>query len=839
MGNSDSHGKDLISLLNKVIDKLIKVKFCHLLWMSVLSAVVITEIIVSISSIAFHGRVTNDYLITGAVAALLVSFVVVFVLLSIFKRLRETDEALKKSHESFVSIMDSLDAIVYVADMETYEMLFVNKYSRDIWGDVVGKTCWKTLQSGQSGPCNFCTNKYLLTPDGKPAGVYNWEFQNTITGRWYEIRDRAMQWIDGRTVRLEIAMDITKRKQSEAERNRLLNVLEASLNEIYMFDPDTLRFKYVNAGAVRNLGYSMDELKEMTPLDLKPEFNEGSFRDLIAPLLKYEKEKVIFQTVHRRADGSLYPVDVHLQRIGYDGEKVFLAVILDITERKKTEEFMRGILESVGEGFLVIDPAYRIILANKSYCERTKMSLEEIKGRCCYEVSHRIDKPCFEAGETCAPRHTFETGEACTALHTHYDRDGNPIYVETRSFPMNDALGNVIAVIEIVDDITEKKRLEDQLRESQKMEAIGKLAGGIAHDFNNILTAIMGYGSLLQADIGKDSRLISRLEHILSSAGKAADLTRQLLAFSRKQIMSPKSVNLNDIIRDLEKLLTRLVSEDVEIKIMLSEKDLTIMADSGQMGQVVMNLATNARDAMPHGGQLTITTEIFRMAPGFIKEKGFGKRGRYACISVADTGEGLDERTKERIFEPFFTTKEVGKGTGLGLAVVYGIVSQHNGYIDVQSELGRGTTFKIYLPLTEKEIEEAEPIISGPVGGTEMILLAEDDEIVRRLVKETLEGFGYRVIEAVDGEDAIAKFMEDKDEIRLLLFDVVMPKKSGKDAYENIKKIKPDVKVVFISGYTADIVHKKGIFEEKIPFLFKPVSPDEILRKTREVLDRK
>jgi len=443
MGKSDTLGKGIISLLNKVIDKLIKIKICHLLWMSVLASEIFTAVIVSIMSIAFYGRVTNDYLITGSVTALLVSFVVVFVLLSILKQMRRT----------------------------------------------------------------------------------------------------------------------------EAEHNRLLNILEASLNEIYTFDPDTLRLSYVNAGAVRNLGYSMDELKMMTPLDLKPEFDEVSFRNLIAPLINHEKEKLIFQTVHRRADGSLYPVEVHLQLIGYDGEKVFLAIILDITERKEAEEFMRGILESVGEGFLVIDPAYRIILANKSYCERTKTSLNAIKGRCCYEISHRIDKPCFEAGEICAPRHTFETGEACTALHTHYDRDGNPIYVETRSFPMNDAHGNVIAVIEIVDDITEKKRLEDQLRQSQKMEAVGKLAGGIAHDFNNILTAIIGYGSLLQADIGEDSHLISRLEHILTSAGKAANLTRQLLAFSRKQIMSPKPVNLNDIIRDMEKLLTRLVSEDIEIKI--------------------------------------------------------------------------------------------------------------------------------------------------------------------------------------------------------------------------------------------------------------------------------
>ena len=385
---------------------------------------------------------------------------------------------------------------------------------------------------------------------------------------------------------------------------------------------------------------------------------------------------------------------------------------------------------------------------------------------------------------------------------------------------------------------TEKERLEEQLRHAQKMEAVGTLAGGIAHDFNNALTAIIGYGDLLKMRIDKDNPLRSNVDQILVSAEKAANLTQRLLAFSRKQLIEPRPINLNQSIKNVEKLLTRLIREDIEIKVKLSREDLIVMADSGQIEQALMNLATNARDAMPDGGVLTVATESVELNREFFKASDYERPGRYALLSVTDTGIGMDEKTRERVFDPFFTTKEVGKGTGLGLSMVYGIIKQHEGYIYVSSKPGKGTTFRIYLRLTESKIEKKKSKTLGPAkGGTETVLIAEDDESVRMLSKEILERYGYDVLETSDGEDAVKKFMENKEKVQILLLDVVMPKKNGKEVYEEILKIKPHIKALFMSGYASDIMHKQGIIDEGINFISKPVSPEALLRKVREVLD--
>lgn len=392
----------------------------------------------------------------------------------------------------------------------------------------------------------------------------------------------------------------------------------------------------------------------------------------------------------------------------------------------------------------------------------------------------------------------------------------------------------------IVRDITEHKKLEEQFRHAQKMDAIGQLAGGIAHDFNNMLNAIIGFGSLMEMNMNDDDPNRAHLKEILSAGERATHLTRSLLAYSRKQIIDLKSENLNEIIRAVEKFLRRIIGEDIELKTILSDKELIAMVDSSQIQQVIMNIATNARDAMPDGGELIIETGIVQMDEEYIKMHGYGERGMYALLSITDTGIGMDEITMKRVFEPFFTTKEIGGGTGLGLSIVYGIIKQHGGFINVYSEPGRGTTFKIYLPFIKSEFEEAgtiKEIAPYPAGGTEMVLIAEDDEAVRKLIRDVLERFGYKVIAAEDGEDAIEKFRENKEEIRLLLLDLIMPRKSGKDVYEEIKEIKPDIKAIFLSGYTADILFKRGILDEGLDFIHKPFSPREILRKVREVLD--
>jgi PAS domain S-box-containing protein len=418
--------------------------------------------------------------------------------------------------------------------------------------------------------------------------------------------------------------------------------------------------------------------------------------------------------------------------------------------------------------------------------------------------------------------------------------DGERIIVSITANTVHDDKGRVIAYRGILRDMTGYKQLEQQLIQAQKMEAVGKLTGGIAHDFNNILTTIMGYAGLMQMKISKDDPIMSNLEHILGATERAKKLTKGLLAFSRKQIMELKPVNLNHLLTELEDLLSEVISEDIEFNVMLSEKPLVAMAESVQIEQVLMNLITNAKDAMPSGGVLSVSIEEVEMDHGFIKGHGYGTVGGYACIMVSDSGEGIEKTTIDKIFEPFFTTKDVGKGTGLGLAIVYGIVKQHNGHIDVQSEPGKGTTFKIYLPTVDVVVdddEEDREEEAMPAMGSETVLVAEDNDELRSLITISLEGYGYTVIEARDGLEAVERFKEHRNVIDLLIFDVIMPRLNGKESFDEIKSISPAVKVIFTSGYTEDILDKKLVMEEGINFLSKPVSPKELLARVRATLD--
>jgi signal transduction histidine kinase/CheY-like chemotaxis protein len=384
----------------------------------------------------------------------------------------------------------------------------------------------------------------------------------------------------------------------------------------------------------------------------------------------------------------------------------------------------------------------------------------------------------------------------------------------------------------------EKGNLEQQLRQAHKMEAIGTLAGGVAHDFNNILSTIEGYALLLRDSIKKKGHVRNYVEQIVAGAERASDLTRRLLAFSRSQVINPAPLNLNEIIRNISTLLARLVGENIEFRISLAQDELVVMADQLQMEQSLINLVTNARDAMPHGGVLVLTTELVEIAEGPEESRRQIRPGHYAKLVVSDSGMGIDPSTKERIFDPFFTTKEVGKGTGLGLSMVFGIIRQHKGYSEVDSEPGQGTTFSIYLPLLDSVVERKRlEATLLPAGNRETILLAEDDRFVRMLTKHILMKYGYNVIEAVDGEDAIEKFREQLDTVQLLLLDVIMPKKDGKLVYEEAKRIRPDIKVVFMSGHTYDIVNRQGLVGEKIPLIAKPLTPGELLVRVREVLD--
>lgn len=386
-------------------------------------------------------------------------------------------------------------------------------------------------------------------------------------------------------------------------------------------------------------------------------------------------------------------------------------------------------------------------------------------------------------------------------------------------------------------NITDQHRLEDQLRHAQKMEAIGTFAGGIAHDFNNILTVIIGYGNILHLNMAAEDPLRRHVEQILNAADRAASLTRGLLTYCRSQPLSPRASDLNSILKMSIGMVERLLRADIEIKTKYWPDPLTVLADVHQIEQVIVNLATNARDAMPDGGRISIETFRVELSKDFIELHQLARADYYALMTFSDTGHGMDEKTRQSMFEPFFTTKDIGKGTGLGLSIVYGIVKQHGGAIECYSRPGHGTRFYIYLPIVDAHSDEPQAFEHGQLEkGAETILVAEDDQMIRSLIEMILEEAGYRVISAVDGEDAIDKFRRNKDDVRLCLLDVVMPKKNAKAALEAIRALRTDVKAIFMSGYTGDIFEPKELDMAGTKFISKPIKPVELLKQVREVL---
>jgi PAS domain S-box-containing protein len=605
-------------------------------------------------------------------------------------------------------------------------------------------------------------------------------------------------------------------------------LLEQAADGIIITDQDA-NCLTVNASACAMLGYT------------EAEFLRLNFRDLILPddllatPLRYDEIRsgrtVLVDRRLRRREGTFLPVEISGKMLK-DGR--ILAVIRDLSERKRAA----GALEDSERRFRTLAQASfeGIALSEQGVLVDLNDQLADMLG---YDRRELIGKPVMdivapESRQLAAE--AMRSGRMETYEHMALRRNGDIFPVEVRA--RSAEIGGRKVRVSAVRDVTARMLLEEQLLQSQKMEAVGLLAGGVAHDFNNILTAIIGYGSIVKMKLPAGDPIAQYIDNILASSERAANLTNSLLAFSRKQVIKPRPLYANEIIANVGKLLARLIGEDVELNLELAGRDMTILADAGQIEQVLMNLATNARDAMPSGGTLTIGTERVQLDRDFVARHGFGAPGEYAMITMADTGMGMDDRTRERIFEPFYTTKEVGKGTGLGLSIVYGIIKQHEGHITVDSEPGMGTIFSIYLPMVPTDAEKAlASATKTGRGGNETVLVAEDDEPVRDLIVMLLSEAGYTVVSAVDGEDAVRKFMENRDQVQLLVLDVIMPKKNGTEAYEEIRAMKPDIKALYMSGYTADVFEKKNIPEKGLNLITKPVSPTELLKKVRTTLD--
>ncbi|MBI3596737.1 MAG: PAS domain S-box protein [Nitrospirae bacterium] len=960
-------------------------------------------------------------------------------------------------------------------------------------------------------------------PQENPVGTIHIEtFHRRKDGVIFPVEVSAKHlWLGNHEFHVAFVRDITERRRAEAEGARLLQVLESSLNEIYIFDADTLRFEYVNHGAQRNLGYPLEQLRGMTPLDLKPEFTEASFREMIGPLLRPTKEIDVFHTVHRRADGSLYPVEVHLQLVETGGRRVFLAVILDITDRKRAEEalrqnenrlreavrvsqtgifdhdhltdtiywspeqreiygfgpdepvplpafldrvypedreriaaavrrahdpggdgrfdvehriirrdgalrwvttrsqtlfegkdgarhpvrtigavlditerkeaesalqssesrnralldgipdiifrisreglfldanpakgsgpfaspieflgknlrdlmppdiyekkkhFMREAFESgetqvfeyqlpdngnrrdyetrfvvsgqdeviaivrditerrraeealressqfnqqvitnAREGIIVYDREIRYRIWNKYMEEQTGLREEEVLGKHPTDIFPLLKErgKMFVKEETMAGIQASAKRALTGETFTYFDvpfllpQSGASGWNSVRYGPFRNAQGEIVGVIATVWEITERKQLEEQLRHAQKLEAVGQLAGGVAHEFNNMLTAIIGNLDLAIGQIPTESDQRSTLTAALQAARRAALLTQQLLTFSHRSPMDPQPQDLGLIAKDVAHLLRQTIDRRIQVTVQPAEDLWTVLADAGQMHQVVMNLCVNARDSLvdcmngaarepvPTGWEprIIITAENVRIDDAYCKLHLDARPGEYVCLSVNDNGYGIDQNISHRIFEPFFTTKEVGRGTGLGLATVYGIMKQHEGWIDLSSAKYAGTAFKLYLPRTHRPAVPTPPNVASSEGtarGTETLLFVDDEAPIRRLGQTILEHHGYTVLLAKDGEEAIDVFRREHDRIKLVVLDLTMPRMSGQEVLKQLLRLDPRMRFLISSGHHAPTDSTELQNLGMIQLVPKPYSPRDLARSVRNLLD--
>ncbi|MCA1586739.1 MAG: PAS domain S-box protein, partial [Acidobacteria bacterium] len=552
----------------------------------------------------------------------------------------------------------------------------------------------------------------------------------------------------------------------------------------------------------------------------------------------------LVEMVAMRADGTEFPIELALTAVHLQDEPMLTAVLRDITQRKRAEQALleserahRATFDEAPVGIAHLSLDGRGLRVNQRLGDLLGFAGGQLMAADLDSLAHPD-----EAGQDAATRATLMAGgmERYVGVKRYRRKDdGRYIWVNLAVSLHRDADGSPRYFIAIIEDISERRRLEQQLRQAQKMEAVGRLAGGIAHDFNNLLTAILGYSHFVLEALSASHPARAHVEEIRKAGDSASSLTRQLLAFSRQQILQPQIVDLNDVVAHMDALLRRVIGEDVVLASQLTPALDPVSVDPGQIEQIIMNLAVNARDAMPTGGQLTIETGNVTLDETYVTNHPGASQGPHVMLAVTDTGSGMSADAMSHVFEPFFTTKPRGEGTGLGLATTYGIVKQSGGSIWVYSEIGQGTTFKVFLPRAA-DVNHRRTAAAAPaeiVGGTETILIAEDQAEVRTLTRTILGMHGYTVVEATCGPDALRIVGEQRGTIHLLLTDVIMPTMSGRELVSHLQQTHPGIKVLYCSGYTDDAIVRHGKLDSGVAFLQKPFTPRSLLSKVREVLD--
>ncbi len=664
------------------------------------------------------------------------------------------------------------------------------------------------------------------------SGEYKWLSDCSVP-----VRDEKSGRIIGS---LGIMQNITDRKRIENDLKdseaRYRTLFQSANDAIFLMEGD--KFLHCNAKTVEMFGCGYQYIINKAPYDFSPPHqpdgrnSRTKAREKIRAALADVPQ--FFEWQHCRSDKSYFDVEVSLNKVIISEKPYLIAVVRDITQRKEAEKVLRAsetryrtLFEQAGNAIFLENADHLIMDANKAASDLFGYTHEELLGMQTiqlyqnFNIDDIANKP-------------FKMPLEITALH----KSGKQLSIDLTIAPLTTDTNKYF--LSIVRDISEKKLLERQLYQSQKMEAIGRLAGGVAHDFNNLLTVIRGYSELIQLQVENEDPTYQRIRQIDSACERAESLTRQLLAFSRRQILQPRVINLNDLIHDMEKMFNRIIGEDILLTTHLNRDLGHIEADPGQIEQVILNLVVNARDAMPNGGRIIIETDNAALDRSIRRKHPEVRVGDYIRLSISDTGTGIDKETQAHIFEPFFTTKKEGEGTGLGLATVYGIIKQSNGFIWVYSEPGEGTTFKIYLPRSASDSvpEMKLAAVQPEMIGTETILVVEDEHDVRQLVCETLEMMNYKVIEASNGIEALQIIENDHKHIELVLTDVVMPEMSGKELIDKIAKRHKNIKVLFMSGYTENTIVHKGILETGTNFIQKPFTPAALIQKVRQVLDK-
>lgn len=654
-------------------------------------------------------------------------------------------------------------------------------------------------------------------------------FENRFSkkdGNWCRLAWSSMPLAEDGTI-YGIARDVTaERRLAE----RLQETIEATTDAFMSFDPDW-RFLYVNAEAERLLGRSREQLYGKNVW--------AEFPAAVDRIYYSEYHRAVSQKIPVRFEEHIEPYDRWLDVRAIPTSQGLDVYLRDITEARRASrelEEMAGRYQLLFERnplpMWVFDArTFEFLAVNEAMVAKYEYSREELLSMTAREIRPPEEVARLEAKLAATPDGLENAG-----LWRHRTKSGRLLTMEI--FYDHIPFAGRPAALVLAVDVTERLALEQQLRQAQKMETIGKLAGGIAHDFNNLLTVINGYSQVLQRRFAADDSVARPLNHILQSGERAAALTAQLLAFSRQQVLQPKTVSMNGLVEAVKPMLERLIREDIEVAWCPGADAGNVCIDPSQFEQVVLNLAINARDAMPNGGRLTIETGRAILTPDYTRQHPDLAPGEYALLSVSDTGQGMAAEVLEKVFDPFFTTKEMGAGTGLGLATVYGIVKQSGGHVSVYSEVGAGSRFKVYLPSAagEAATEPHDEILGDDLRGSETILLVEDDAAVREYASGVLGDLGYEVLVAVDGPDAIVASERHPGQIDLLLTDVVMPKLNGRDLAEFLCQRRPSLRVLFVSGYTENSIVHHGVLDEGLNFLAKPFSPSALARKVRSVL---